>query len=199
MVGQSVSKSWCRAPSGAHDQIFITVWQLRSCFLWGALSGMRTGLSFVHAVGPCQRNLFRVQVPWDSWPYFTVSDLKLPFSSPPTARRVTVKVFNPASRWVTGLSLNVSWSLSWSLARTTQKTPLSITPPSLCVSLAVITWWLLNHCLAIGMFAELFPSNSGFSVSCFEQICHIMDVLYSASLICECVFVLALLETEYIF
>jgi hypothetical protein len=30
--GQSISKSWCRAPSGAHDQIFITVWQLRSCF-----------------------------------------------------------------------------------------------------------------------------------------------------------------------
>jgi hypothetical protein len=31
--GQSVSQSWCRAPSAAHDQIFITVWQLRSCFL----------------------------------------------------------------------------------------------------------------------------------------------------------------------
>jgi hypothetical protein len=31
--GQSISKSWCRAPSGAHDQIFITLWQLRSCFL----------------------------------------------------------------------------------------------------------------------------------------------------------------------
>jgi hypothetical protein len=30
--GRSVSKSWCRAPFGAHDQIFITVWQLRSCF-----------------------------------------------------------------------------------------------------------------------------------------------------------------------
>jgi hypothetical protein len=29
---RSVSKSWCRAPSGAHDQIFIAVWQLRSCF-----------------------------------------------------------------------------------------------------------------------------------------------------------------------
>jgi hypothetical protein len=27
-----VSKSWCRAPSGAYDKIFITVWQLRSCF-----------------------------------------------------------------------------------------------------------------------------------------------------------------------
>jgi hypothetical protein len=34
---QSVSKSWCRAPSVAHGQIFITRWQLRSCF-WGALS-----------------------------------------------------------------------------------------------------------------------------------------------------------------
>jgi hypothetical protein len=30
---RSVSQSWCRAPSWAHDQIlFITVWQLRSCF-----------------------------------------------------------------------------------------------------------------------------------------------------------------------
>jgi hypothetical protein len=30
---RSVShKSWCRATSGAHDQIFITVSQLRSCF-----------------------------------------------------------------------------------------------------------------------------------------------------------------------
>jgi hypothetical protein len=30
--GRSLSKSWCRAPSGAHDQVFIIVWQLRSCF-----------------------------------------------------------------------------------------------------------------------------------------------------------------------
>jgi hypothetical protein len=29
--GQSVSKSWCRAQSGTHDQIFLTMWQLRSC------------------------------------------------------------------------------------------------------------------------------------------------------------------------
>jgi hypothetical protein len=28
--GQSICKSWCRAPSGAHDQIFITLRQLRS-------------------------------------------------------------------------------------------------------------------------------------------------------------------------
>jgi hypothetical protein len=30
--GRSVRQSWCRAPTGAHDQIFITVLQLRSCF-----------------------------------------------------------------------------------------------------------------------------------------------------------------------
>jgi hypothetical protein len=35
--GQSISKSWCRASTGAHDQIFITLWQLRSCF-YGAPS-----------------------------------------------------------------------------------------------------------------------------------------------------------------
>jgi hypothetical protein len=64
--GQSVSKSWCRGPPGAHDQIFVTVWQLRSCFLWGALSYERTSLSFVYATGPCQRSLSRVRVPWYS-------------------------------------------------------------------------------------------------------------------------------------
>jgi hypothetical protein len=29
--GQSVYLSWCRAPSGAHDQILVTVWQLLFC------------------------------------------------------------------------------------------------------------------------------------------------------------------------
>jgi hypothetical protein len=38
----------------------------------------------------------RVPVPWDSRPYFTVSYLRLPFSSPPTTLRVMVEVFNPA-------------------------------------------------------------------------------------------------------
>jgi hypothetical protein len=36
--------------------------------------------------------------PWDLRPYFTVSDLRLPFSSPPTTRRATVEVFDPASK-----------------------------------------------------------------------------------------------------
>jgi hypothetical protein len=70
-------------------------------YLWGALSDDRTALSFVYAVGPCQRSLFRVRVPWDSRLYFTVSDLRLPFSSPLTTRRVTVQVFDPVSTRVT--------------------------------------------------------------------------------------------------
>jgi hypothetical protein len=45
--GQSVCLSWCRAPSGAHDQILVTVWQLLSCSWEGALSDERMGLSFV--------------------------------------------------------------------------------------------------------------------------------------------------------
>jgi hypothetical protein len=41
--GQSISKSWCRAPSGAIDQIFITYsLTFTVLFLWGALSDERT-------------------------------------------------------------------------------------------------------------------------------------------------------------
>jgi hypothetical protein len=40
--GQLVSKSWCRAPSGAHDQIFSLLFDSTVLFLWGALSDERT-------------------------------------------------------------------------------------------------------------------------------------------------------------
>jgi hypothetical protein len=67
-------------------------WQLRYCFLWGALSDERLGLYFIYATGLCQRSLSQVRVPWYSRPYFTVSDLRLPFSSPPTTRRLYKKI-----------------------------------------------------------------------------------------------------------
>jgi hypothetical protein len=69
-------------------------------FLWGALSDERAGLYFVYAaVAPWQRGLSRVRVPWDSRlrDHILLSDLRLPFSSPPTTRRVTVEVFDSAS------------------------------------------------------------------------------------------------------
>jgi hypothetical protein len=83
-----------------------------------------TDLSFTIAAGPRQRSHFRVRVPRDSWPYFTLSDTRLSqpgglgrvfifpknkvaqlyiprhwvlFSSLPTTRRATVDVFEPAS------------------------------------------------------------------------------------------------------
>jgi hypothetical protein len=87
-VSQSVSKSWCRAPSWPVIYCCLTVMVL---FLWGALSDERMGLYFVYAAGPCQLSLSRVRVPWVSRPYFTVSDLKLPFSSPPTTRRASTR------------------------------------------------------------------------------------------------------------
>jgi hypothetical protein len=89
--------TWYRTPSGAHDQIIITCVTVTVLFLWGTLSDERTGLSFLCAAGHCQRSLSLVLVPWDLRPSFTVSDLSLPFSSPPMIRRVTVEVFDPAS------------------------------------------------------------------------------------------------------
>jgi hypothetical protein len=109
-VSQSVSL-W-----GSWPDIYYCL-TVTGLFLCGALSDERTSLSFVYAAGPCQRSLYRVRVPWDSPPYFTVSDLRLLFSSPPTTRRVKVGIFNRASTRPNCLQGNSS-------ARTTQKTPM---------------------------------------------------------------------------
>jgi hypothetical protein len=84
-------------PSGAYDHIFISVLTVASLLMWGALSDKRTGLSFTIAADPRQCCHSRVRVLWDSRPYSTASDSRLPFSSPPMTHRATVEEFDPAS------------------------------------------------------------------------------------------------------
>jgi hypothetical protein len=124
-VGQSVSQSVSQSVLvsspiwGPWPDIYFCL-TVTFLFPWGALSDERTGLSFVCAAGPCQRSLSRALVPWDLRPYFTVSDLRLPISSPSTTRRVTVEVFDPASTWVILLSCKRTRYIA--AERTAQKT-----------------------------------------------------------------------------
>jgi hypothetical protein len=87
--------------------------------MWGALSDARTSLSFTTLAGLRQHSRSWVRLPWDSWPYFTLSDSTLLFSSPATTPRVPVEVFDPASTRESSLTLSLlslsleSASLSW--------------------------------------------------------------------------------------
>jgi hypothetical protein len=95
--GQSASLSWNKAPIWGLQPDFYYCQTVAGLLMWGALSDVRTGLSFTIAAGPRQRSHFQVRVPWDSWPHFIVSDLRLPCLSPSKTRRVTVEVFDLAS------------------------------------------------------------------------------------------------------
>jgi hypothetical protein len=95
--GQSARLSWNKAPIWGLRPDFYYCQTVTVLLMWGAVSDERTGLSFTTAAGPRQHSHSRVRVPWDSRPYFTVSDSRLPFPSPPTTRRATVEVFDPAS------------------------------------------------------------------------------------------------------
>jgi hypothetical protein len=138
--------------------------------MWGALSDERMGLSFVDATGLCQRSLSQVRVPWYSRPYFTVSELRLPFSSPPTTRRVTVEVFDPA--WS---AFGTRYIIS---ARTTQKKILSRGPILLSVDLLIrkcvycaVVWQLTlrTHCVLCCCISICCRENM-FTVPCVALI-----------------------------
>jgi hypothetical protein len=94
---QSASLSWNKAPFWGLLPDLYYCQTVAGWLMWGDLSDERAGLSFTIAADPRQRNHSRVRVPWDWRPYFTVSDSRPPFSSPPTTRRATVEMFDPAS------------------------------------------------------------------------------------------------------
>jgi hypothetical protein len=96
---------------------FLLLSAVAGLLMWGALSDVRTGLSFTIAAGPRQRSHSWVRVPRDSWPYFTLSDSRVhqpggpgpriyipqdqgdwvPFSSPLTTRRATPTLCGPCA------------------------------------------------------------------------------------------------------
>jgi hypothetical protein len=77
-VGQSASLSWCRAPIWGLQPNFYFRQTFAGLLMWSAISDERTGLPFTVAAGRRHRSHSWVWVPWDSWPYFIVSDLRLP-------------------------------------------------------------------------------------------------------------------------
>jgi hypothetical protein len=95
--GQSASVSWNKPPIWGLRPDFYYCQRITGLLMWRSLSDERMGLSFTIAAGSRQRSHFRVRVPWESRPYFTVSDLRLSFLSPTTTRRATVGVCDPAS------------------------------------------------------------------------------------------------------
>jgi hypothetical protein len=79
--GQSASLSWNKAPIWGLRPDFYYYQTFAGLLMWSTLSDERVGLLFIIAAGPRQRSHSWVWVLWDSWPYFTLSDSRLPFSS----------------------------------------------------------------------------------------------------------------------
>jgi hypothetical protein len=89
--------SWNKSPIWVLRPDLYYYQKLAGLLMWGFLSDEKMGLSCAIVAGPRQRCHSRVRAPWDSGPYFTVSDSRLHFSSPPTTSRATAEVFHPAS------------------------------------------------------------------------------------------------------
>jgi hypothetical protein len=107
--GQSASLSWNKAPICCLWPDFYYCQTVAGLLMWSDLSDERTGVSFTITDSPRQGCHFRVQVLWDIRLYFTVSDSRPPFSSPPTTRWVTVEIFDPASTRVEWIGLTLLW------------------------------------------------------------------------------------------
>jgi hypothetical protein len=89
----SASHTWNKAPKCGLRSDFYYSQTDAGLLISGTLPDVRTGLSF--SIAACSRQLShsRVRVPLDSRSYFTLSDSRLPFSSPSmTKTEVTVPI-----------------------------------------------------------------------------------------------------------
>jgi hypothetical protein len=136
---QLASLFWCQASIWGPRPNFYYCQTVVGMLMWAVLSNKRTGLSFTIASGPRQLSHSQVWVLWESWPYFTVSDSRLPptwrarsqylyppgtvcpsyiprhwvpFLSPPMTCRATMGVFESAvTRGWLSLWLSLAWRL----------------------------------------------------------------------------------------
>jgi hypothetical protein len=83
---QSASLSCNKAPIWDLRPGFYYCQTVAGLLMWGVLSDERTGLPFTIAADPRQHSHSWVRVPRDSWPYFAVSDSRLPQSGGPGPR-----------------------------------------------------------------------------------------------------------------
>jgi hypothetical protein len=77
-VGQSLLVSGTHLWPKTKLLLLLLLLSVVGLLTWGNISDESTGLSFTVAAGPSQRSHSRIRVPRVSWPYFTVSDSRLP-------------------------------------------------------------------------------------------------------------------------
>jgi hypothetical protein len=93
--GQPASLSWHKAPFwGLRPDLYYCL-TVAGLLIWGAL-WREDGSVVYNSCWPSPAQSFSGPSPLGLVAIFTVSDSRLPFSSPPTTRRVTVEVFDPA-------------------------------------------------------------------------------------------------------
>jgi hypothetical protein len=125
------------------------------------------GSVFVYSAGRREHSLSQVRVPWDSWPYFTVSGLRLPFSSPPI---LFASPYIVSGRTTENTSVSLQWTYANHIENTSCDTGSSIVTFTATLhsngSYLIVTcvfvaagMCLPSRCLAVGLHVKIFKET----------------------------------------